>query len=163
MVVSGELGVGGGLWGVRCGWWSLGNGASGVASGRVGREGQGPQHTCLAPRALQESCRTLLKQETETQVYRWKTTSKKNENQTLGGRDAERSSFLLFCAVLSPFSGVRLFATPWTVVCQSPLSMGCSRRACWSGCCALLQGLFPTQGLNPGLLVSCTGRWVLYH
>ena len=28
------------------------------------------------------------------------------------------------------------------------------------GCHALLQGIFPTQGLNPGLL---HGRWVLYH
>ena len=26
---------------------------------------------------------------------------------------------------------------------------------------ALLQGIFPTQGLNPGS--SCIGRWVLYH
>ena len=32
------------------------------------------------------------------------------------------------------------------------------------GCHALLQGIFPTQGLNPGLLhVSCIDRWVLYH
>ena len=28
------------------------------------------------------------------------------------------------------------------------------------GCHALLQGIFPTQGLNPGLL-HC--RWILYH
>ena len=28
------------------------------------------------------------------------------------------------------------------------------------GCLALLQGIFPTQGLNPGLL-HC--RWILYH
>ena len=28
------------------------------------------------------------------------------------------------------------------------------------GCHALLQGVFPTQGLNPGLL-HC--RWILYH
>ena len=28
------------------------------------------------------------------------------------------------------------------------------------GCYALLQGIFPTQGLNPGLL-HC--RWILYH
>ena len=28
------------------------------------------------------------------------------------------------------------------------------------GCHALLQGIFPTQGLNPGLLHS---RWILYH
>ena len=28
------------------------------------------------------------------------------------------------------------------------------------GCCALLQGIFPTQGSNPGLL-HC--KWILYH
>ena len=28
------------------------------------------------------------------------------------------------------------------------------------GCHALLQGIFPTQGLNPGLLHS---KWILYH
>ena len=27
----------------------------------------------------------------------------------------------------------------------------------------LLQGIFPTQGLNPCLLAFCIGRWVLYH
>ena len=32
------------------------------------------------------------------------------------------------------------------------------------GCHALLQGIFPTQGSNPGIsYVSCFGRWVLYH
>ena len=31
------------------------------------------------------------------------------------------------------------------------------------GCHSLLQGIFPTQGLNPYLLHSCIGRWVLYH
>ena len=30
-------------------------------------------------------------------------------------------------------SPVRLFATPWTVVYQAPLSMGFSRQECWSG------------------------------
>ena len=28
------------------------------------------------------------------------------------------------------------------------------------GCHALLQGIFPIQGLNPGILC---GRWILYH
>ena len=33
------------------------------------------------------------------------------------------------CAcMLSCFSHVRLFATPWTVACQAPLSMGFSRQ-----------------------------------
>ena len=29
-----------------------------------------------------------------------------------------------------------------------------------AGCHALLQGIFPTQGMNPGLLLC---RWILYH
>ena len=44
---------------------------------------------------------------------------------------------------------VRLFATPWTLTHQGPLSMGFSRQEYWSGCHALLQGIFPTQELNP--------------
>ena len=38
---------------------------------------------------------------------------------------------------------------PWTVAHQAPLSMGFSRQGYWSGCHALLQGIFPTQGSNP--------------
>ena len=56
-------------------------------------------------------------------------------------------------------SRVWLFAIPCTVVCQAPLSMGFSRQEYWSGLPFptvgyhfLLQGIFPTQGLNLGLL-----------
>ena len=35
---------------------------------------------------------------------------------------------------------------------QALLSMQFSRQGYWSGCHALFQGIFPTQGLNPGLL-----------
>ena len=42
--------------------------------------------------------------------------------------------------------------TQWTVVCQTPLSMGFSRQKYWNGCHFLLQGIFPTQELNPGFL-----------
>ena len=52
--------------------------------------------------------------------------------------------------VKSP-SRVRLFATPWTVAYEAPPSMGFSRQEYWSGCHFLLQGIFPTQGSNPGL------------
>ena len=38
-----------------------------------------------------------------------------------------------FCAVLSHFSRVWLFATPWTVACQAPLSMEFARQEYWSG------------------------------
>ena len=49
-------------------------------------------------------------------------------------------------------SRVWLFATPWTVAQQAPPSMEFSRQVYWSGCHFLLQGIFLTQGLNPGLL-----------
>ena len=42
-------------------------------------------------------------------------------------------SLFPYCAVLSCFSRVWLFATPWTVACQAPLSMGFSRQEYWSG------------------------------
>ena len=57
-----------------------------------------------------------------------------------------------FVAVLGCFSGVHLFATPWTVAHQVPLSMGYSSKNTGVSCHALLQGSFPTQGLNPHLL-----------
>ena len=36
-------------------------------------------------------------------------------------------------------------ATPWTVSCQDPLTMGFSRQEYWSELNFLLQGIFPTQ------------------
>ena len=51
-------------------------------------------------------------------------------------------------------------ATPGTAARQAPLSLGFSRQEHWSGCHALLQGISPTQGSNPGLP---HGRWTLYH
>ena len=38
---------------------------------------------------------------------------------------------VLFCVCL--LSHVRIFATPWTVSCQAPLSIGFSRQEYWSG------------------------------
>ena len=49
-------------------------------------------------------------------------------------------------------SCVRLFATPWTVAHQAPLSMGFPGKNTGVGCHFLLQGIFPTQGSNPGVL-----------
>ena len=48
-------------------------------------------------------------------------------------------------------SDIWLFATQWTVAYQTPLSVEFSRQEYWSGCRFLLQGIFPTQGSNPGL------------
>ena len=51
-------------------------------------------------------------------------------------------------------------ATPWTVSCQTPLSMEFSRQEYWSGLPCSPPGIFPTQELNPGLL-HC--RQLLYQ
>ena len=48
-------------------------------------------------------------------------------------------------------------ATPWTVACQAPLSMGFSRQHIEVGCHFLLQGIFPTQASNLHLL--CFLHW----
>ena len=60
----------------------------------------------------------------------------------------------VLCAVLSRFSCVQLCASPWTAVCQPPLSMGFSRQEYWSGFRALLQGIF-LPGIEPESHVSC--------
>ena len=50
------------------------------------------------------------------------------------------------------FSRIRLFATPWTVARQAPLSMEFSGKNIKVGCHFLLQGIFQTLGLNSCLL-----------
>ena len=60
-------------------------------------------------------------------------------------------------------SCVQLFATPWTVAHQAPLSMGFSRQEYWVGYYFLLQGIFLNQGLNPRLLHWQAGSLPLSH
>ena len=55
---------------------------------------------------------------------------------------------------------VAQFSSPWTEAHQMPLSMGFSRQEYRSESHSLLQGVFPTQGSNLGLL-HC--RQILYH
>ena len=49
---------------------------------------------------------------------------------------------------------------PWTVACQAPLSMYSPGKNTVVGCHFLLQGIFPAQESNPGLL-HC--RQILYQ
>ena len=46
-------------------------------------------------------------------------------------------------------SHVQFFATPWTVACQSPLSMGFSRQEYWSGLPCPLPRDLPDPGIEP--------------
>ena len=52
------------------------------------------------------------------------------------------------------FSRVPLFATPWTVACQAPPSMGFSRQEYWSGVPLPSLGDLPDPGIEPMSLVS---------
>ena len=56
--------------------------------------------------------------------------------------------------VLSRFSHVQLFATPWTVACQALLSMGFPRQEYWSGLPFLSPGDLPNPGVEPASLMS---------
>ena len=51
---------------------------------------------------------------------------------------------------MKSLSRVRLFATPWTVAHQAPLSMGFSRQEYWSGMPFPSPGDLPDPGSEPG-------------
>ena len=53
------------------------------------------------------------------------------------------------CVVLSRFSHVWLFATPWAVARQAPLSMGFSGQGFWSGLPCPPPGDLPNPGIEP--------------
>ena len=56
-----------------------------------------------------------------------------------------------YCCLVTESVVSDSFATPWTIACQVPLSMGFPRQEFWSGLPFYL-GIFPTQGSNPHLL-----------
>ena len=51
-------------------------------------------------------------------------------------------------------SRVWLFATPWTIACQDPLSVGFSRQEYWSGLPFPTLGDLPDPGIKPAFLTS---------
>ena len=74
------------------------------------------------------------------------------------------SGFFCVC-VLSRMSCVQLFATLWTVAHlwgSSVLGILQANILEWVACHALHQGIFPTQGLNLHLYISCIDRQVLH-
>ena len=74
---------------------------------------------------------------------------------------------LIFILILlSCFSCVQLFVTPWTVAHQASLSMEFSRQEYWSGLPFPSPGDLINPGIKPMTHVSCMSscmRWVLYH
>ena len=55
----------------------------------------------------------------------------------------------MHACMLSPFSHVQLFVTPWTVARRAPLSMGFSRQEYWSGLPFPSSGNRPNPGIKP--------------
>ena len=66
--------------------------------------------------------------------------------------------------MLSCFSHVRLFTTPWTVAHQAPLIHGDTPdRNTGVGCHFLLQEIFLTQGSNPSLMPPESHSQLVFH
>ena len=63
-------------------------------------------------------------------------------------------SIKLTWCVVSPFSHVRLFTTPWAVLHQASLSMGLSRQEYWCGLPSPPPGDLPDLGIKPASLMS---------
>ena len=69
-----------------------------------------------------------------------------------------KTIFLVIFAKCYLFSHVQLFATPWIVACQAPLSMEFSRIEYWSGFPFPSPGDLPNPGIkarSPALHVDC--------
>ena len=62
----------------------------------------------------------------------------------------------LCACVLTCFSHVWFFATPWTVACQATLSMRFSRQEYWSVLPCSHPGDVPNPGIDPASLMSLT-------
>ena len=65
-----------------------------------------------------------------------------------------KNNFIYRVCMLSHFSCVQLFVTPWTVAHQTPLSMDFPGKNTGVGCHAFLQGNLPNSGIKPRSLES---------
>ena len=73
----------------------------------------------------------------------------------------ERSSFSVI-VVVKLISRVQLFATPWTVIHQGPLSIGFSRQEYWSAFPVPPLGDLPKPGIEPMSPAFCiAGRFFI--
>ena len=80
-----------------------------------------------------------------------------NERKAHTAPRTQHSQINKCMCVLSRFSHIQLFATLWTYSPPSPSTWDSSSKNTEVGYHALLQGIFPTQGLNPRLL--CLLHW----
>ena len=74
------------------------------------------------------------------------------------------SHLLSTYCVAQSLSRIQLFATPWTVAHQAPLSMGFPRQEYWSGLPCPPPGDLPDPGMeSTSPMSTCIGRQALYN
>ena len=78
-------------------------------------------------------------------------------------KGTKESTYSMHACVLSLFSHVQLFVILWTVAARLLCPWDSAGKNTGVGSHALLQGIFPTQGLSPGLLQLLQCRRILYH
>ena len=66
-----------------------------------------------------------------------------------GGETGRNGCIICACMGAQSLSHVQLSATPWTAVCQVPLSMEFSRQAYWSGVPFPTPGHLLDSGIKP--------------
>ena len=63
---------------------------------------------------------------------------------------AHKFACLCVCVCVLVAQSCQLFATPWTIVCQTPLSMEFSTQEYWTGLTFVSPGDHPNPGIKPG-------------
>ena len=82
-------------------------------------------------------------------------THSKDTNQNCLNDSQARNDLKISCVCV--FSRVWLFATPWTIACYAPLSVGFSRQEHWSGLPFHSPGDLPDSCIKPASLASPAG------
>ena len=91
--------------------------------------------------SLENICKGI-KFHNNTHFFRYKTSEKKSQKITL-------AKWKIHISHVCVLSHVGLFATPWTVTCQAPLSMGFFRQEYWNGLPFPSPGNLPDAGIEP--------------
>ena len=98
-------------------------------------------HTALPTRSVSIKCQVRFLQTLET-------------CELCGAHRPLHQPLNLCACMLSPLSHFLLFATPWAVTHQAPLSMGFSRQEYCSGLLCPPPGRLPNPGIEPLSLIS---------
>ena len=107
-------------------------------------------------RSKQQKSFSMILKAVHTVIFMKKRTFVWLDSTEMSVGKAPGTEFLAYCSldiVLSHFSHVQLFVTPWTIAHQAPLSMGFSRQEYWSRLPFPPPGCLPNPGIEPASLM----------